>query len=334
MGCVTKSWLVVLFAIYMQHHVLGEPQVPCLFIFGDSLSDCGNNNKLATAAKANYLPYGIDFPAGPTGRFTDGRTSVDIITQLLGFEKFIPPYANTDGSDILLGVNYASGAAGIRNETGTHLGEDISLGMQLQHHKDIVSQIAKKLGSSNDYLNNYFLPEHYQSNRMYSPDQFAGALVQQYSTQLQALHNLGARKFALIGLNPLGCVPYEITTHKKIGSICVDEENKAAFLFNDKLKALVDRFNTELSDSKFIFINSAIITRENIQLPDIVSCCKLASSGQCVPGEVPCLERILYGFFDAFHPTEKGNQFSAISAYNSPFPSYAYPMDISHLVKL
>ncbi|KAJ1403791.1 Protein kinase-like domain superfamily [Sesbania bispinosa] len=33
-----------------------------------------------------------------------------------------------------------------------------------------------------------------------------------------ALHNLGARKFPLFGLNHLGCVPYEITTHKKIGS--------------------------------------------------------------------------------------------------------------------
>lgn len=41
--------------------------------------------------------------------------------QLLGFDNFIPPHANTSGSNILLGVNYASGAAGIRKETGTHL---------------------------------------------------------------------------------------------------------------------------------------------------------------------------------------------------------------------
>ena len=30
-------------------------------------------------AKANYQPYGIDFPAGPTGRFTNGRNIGDII---------------------------------------------------------------------------------------------------------------------------------------------------------------------------------------------------------------------------------------------------------------
>lgn len=57
----------------------GSPQVPCLFIFGDSLSDSGNNNNLMTAAKCNFAPYGIDFPDGPTGRFCNGRTAVDLI---------------------------------------------------------------------------------------------------------------------------------------------------------------------------------------------------------------------------------------------------------------
>jgi hypothetical protein len=40
-----------------------------------------------------------------------------IAAQLLGFENFIPPFANINGSDILKGVNYASGGAGIRMET-------------------------------------------------------------------------------------------------------------------------------------------------------------------------------------------------------------------------
>lgn len=77
----TKLWLVVLFFLFSATYcVVGVPQVPCLFIFGDSLSDSGNNNNLNTEAKANFMPYGVDFPAGPTGRFTNGRTSVDIIS--------------------------------------------------------------------------------------------------------------------------------------------------------------------------------------------------------------------------------------------------------------
>ena len=43
------------------------------------------------------------------------------IAQLLGFDKLIPPFATANDSDLLQGVNYASGAAGIRHETGNHL---------------------------------------------------------------------------------------------------------------------------------------------------------------------------------------------------------------------
>lgn len=54
-------------------------QVAALFVFGDSLVDVGNNNFLSSLAKANYYPYGIDFPAGPSGRFTNGETFVDML---------------------------------------------------------------------------------------------------------------------------------------------------------------------------------------------------------------------------------------------------------------
>lgn len=63
--------------------VIGNPRVPCLFIFGDSLVDNGNNNDLETQAKANYKPYGIDFPEGVSGRFTNGRTIADMIGSFL-----------------------------------------------------------------------------------------------------------------------------------------------------------------------------------------------------------------------------------------------------------
>lgn len=55
------------------------PLAPALYVFGDSLFDSGNNNLLPTLAKANYLPYGMNFPKGVTGRFTDGRTVPDFI---------------------------------------------------------------------------------------------------------------------------------------------------------------------------------------------------------------------------------------------------------------
>lgn len=54
---------------------------PVIYIFGDSMSDVGNNNYLLLSiAKCNYPWYGIDYESGwPTGRFTNGRTIGDIM---------------------------------------------------------------------------------------------------------------------------------------------------------------------------------------------------------------------------------------------------------------
>ncbi|KAL0305568.1 UNVERIFIED_CONTAM: GDSL esterase/lipase [Sesamum radiatum] len=102
----------------LQTIVVGEPKVPCLFIFGDSLVDNGNNVNRNTTAKVNYFPYGIDFPGGPTGRFNNGRNIADILAELLGFDKYIAPFASSTNQDILRGVNYGSGGSGILDETG------------------------------------------------------------------------------------------------------------------------------------------------------------------------------------------------------------------------
>lgn len=74
-------WFIcfAIFLVILWGGVNGDPQVPCYFVFGDSLVDNGNNNNIASLARANYLPYGIDFPAGPTGRFSNGKTTVDVI---------------------------------------------------------------------------------------------------------------------------------------------------------------------------------------------------------------------------------------------------------------
>lgn len=60
---------------------LGE-SVPAIFVFGDSLVDVGNNNYIVSLSKANCVPNGIDF-GKPTGRYTNGRTIVDIIGKSL-----------------------------------------------------------------------------------------------------------------------------------------------------------------------------------------------------------------------------------------------------------
>lgn len=126
---------------------------PVIYIFGDSMSDVGNNNYLLLSlAKCDYPWYGIDYKTGyPTGRFTNGRTIGDIMGKLhssnsheynyyffvcqddwwqSNFDRvaakfgspppvpFLSLYMTDD--EVLGGVNFASGGAGLLNETGIY----------------------------------------------------------------------------------------------------------------------------------------------------------------------------------------------------------------------
>lgn len=77
---VVLPWLIlgVLMAISSTQV---EAAARAFFVFGDSLVDNGNNNYLATTARADSLPYGIDTPSRrPTGRFSNGKNIPDFIS--------------------------------------------------------------------------------------------------------------------------------------------------------------------------------------------------------------------------------------------------------------
>ncbi|GFP95746.1 GDSL esterase/lipase at5g18430 [Phtheirospermum japonicum] len=58
-------------------------EAKAFFVFGDSLVDNGNNNYLATTARADAPPYGIDYPSHrPTGRFSNGLNIPDILSKV------------------------------------------------------------------------------------------------------------------------------------------------------------------------------------------------------------------------------------------------------------
>ncbi|TXG53698.1 hypothetical protein EZV62_018954 [Acer yangbiense] len=347
--------LVLLMILSLSSRVYGKPEVPCYFIFGDSLYDNGNNNDLDTLAKANYPPYGVDFRGGPTGRFTNGRNTADIIAEHLGFDKYIPSFASARGREILEGVNYASG---IRDETGQHLGVRISLNNQLQNHQTTISHIESMKGKdsaadllnkcmytvgmgSNNYINNY-LSNSYNTSHMYTPEQYATVLIQQYSQQLKKLYAYGARKIALLGIGPLGCTPGNVALHGTNGSLCVNFINDAVELFNSKLISLVDELNKDLHDAKFIYVNIygiGLIPTKAYRLVNSPPCCEVGANinttFQCVRDGKSCkLFRVLHLFWDATHPSETANIVAGGRSYHALFPSDTYPIDIHHLVRL
>ncbi|CAN1230305.1 GDSL esterase/lipase At1g29670 [Linum grandiflorum] len=324
-----------------------QPQVPGFFIFGDSLVDNGNNNRLQSLARADYMPYGIDFPGGPTGRFCNGKTTVDVIAQQLGF-NFIPPYVTASGRAVLGGVNYASAAAGIREETGQQLGGRISFSGQVRNYQNTAAQIAAaathlsrcifSIGlGSNDYLNNYFMPAFYSTGRQFTPDQYADDLIRRYTQQLQILYEYGARKFAVAGIGKLGCIPYTMNLFGTNGAKCIDKVNAASQYFNKEAKRLVIKLNAEFKgDAKLIYINSYGMGDGDPTLlagfKNVVSgCCQSREDGQCVADQAPCENRAEYVFWDSFHPTEAANKATAARTYKSFTPSDCDPFDIHTL---
>lgn len=249
-----------------------------------------------------------------------------------------------------MGVNYGSGGAGIRDESGTELGAVISLNAQLRNHQTTVSRIGVLLGSkeeaanylskciyyvgmgSNDYINNYLLPEYFNTSCLYTPEQYAVVLIQQYSQQLKTLYKSGARKVAVFGLGYIGCTPAEMASYGTNGSACVDIINEDVQLFNEGLSSLVDELTNNLTDSKFIFVNIAEISTGDASAYGMTvsnaPCCVVSSNlgkGLCAPNLAPCSNRTLYAYWDGFHPTQVANLFLGTGAYNALTPLISAP---------
>ncbi|XP_056848375.1 GDSL esterase/lipase At4g30140 isoform X2 [Raphanus sativus] len=331
-GMPKALWIVVatVFAVAAAvAQVACGQQAPCYFVFGDSQFDNGNNNVLDTIAKVNYLPYGKDFPEGPTGRFSNGRNIPDVIAS--------PAQAN-------IGLNYASGGAGIREETSQNLGERISLRRQINNHLSAIikaavprSQLRRCLYTinigSNDYLNNYFLQPTTPARRRYNPEQFAETLIRLYNIYLKQLYLLGARNVALFGIGKIGCTP-RIIASLGGGVGCAEEVNQAVDLFNNKLEALGADFNDRLSSVKFTYVDLFSGNAEDFAALGITvgdrSCCTVNPGEElCAENGPVCPNRNEYIFWDNVHTTEIINTVIAVAAFDGNTTS---PFSISELM--
>ncbi|XP_026416884.1 GDSL esterase/lipase At1g71250-like [Papaver somniferum] len=339
-----------------------QPQeVSAMFVFGDSLVDNGNNNYLASWAKSNYEPYGIDFNQGPTGRFCNGKTIIDLLGDLLGL-PYIPAHASVDKVEMMQrGVNYASAAGGILDVTGRDLGDRFSLGQQVGHFTENMNQLRKEMGAkmnmseylsksiavviigSNDYINNYLLPTLYATSYYYRPDDYADLLINHFSEKLMELHSAGLRKFFLAGVGPLGCIPNQLANNFVPHGQCVSYVNQMVQMFNVRLRSLIDSMNNKNPGAIFVYGDTFGAFNDMIKNPSKYGfqvndhgCCGLGlNQGQitCLPNATPCANRKEYVFWDAFHPTEAVNSILALRAYLGP-PSDCHPINVKQMVQV
>ncbi|KAJ8769107.1 hypothetical protein K2173_000882 [Erythroxylum novogranatense] len=365
-GCYNSCMVVVLVMILIWVNADGvtgsAPQFPAMFVFGDSLVDHGNNNLLiGSFAKANYLPYGIDFSGGPTGRFCNGKTIIDFLGDLVGLPP-LPPYTITliPGSNIHGGINFASAAAGILDETGRNLGDRFNFREQVESFESSLSKLSNQMNEddliqylarslvvinigSNDYINNYLLPSIYSTSSIYNSKDYTDLLIRTYTTHIMGLKKLGLRKFVLAAVGPLGCIPNQLASGLAPPGKCVSYVNSLVEMFNMKLRSLVDQLNKNHTSSLFVYGNTYGAFNEILSKPSAYAftqtdrgCCGIGQNrGQitCLPLAIPCFDRDKYVFWDAYHPTQAFNQIIAQKAYSGS-PADCYPVNIQQMARL
>ncbi|CAI9783137.1 unnamed protein product [Fraxinus pennsylvanica] len=325
----------------------GDPLVPALCIFGDSVVDVGNNNNLQTLIKANFPPYGRDFVThNPTGRFCNGKLATDFTAENLGFTSYPPAYFSQEanGRNILNGVNFASAASGYYDRTA-QLYRAVTLTQQLSYYTEWQSKVVSLVGKtkanaiflggihlisagSSDFIQNYYINP--MLNRAYSPDQFSDILLKSYYTLVQNLYALGVRRIGVTTLPPTGCLPAAITLFGSGSNQCVSRLNQDAVSFNNKLNSTSQNLTSKLPGLKLVVFDIYNPLLELIAKPidngffeSRRACCgtgTIETSFLCNARSVgTCSNATQYVFWDGFHPSESANEKLAQSLLEQGF---------------
>ncbi|XP_039123534.1 GDSL esterase/lipase At5g33370-like [Dioscorea cayenensis subsp. rotundata] len=331
------------------------------FVFGDSLVDNGNNNYLATTARADLPPYGIDYPTHrPTGRFSNGLNIPDIISEHLGAESTLP-YLSPElrGQKLLVGANFASAGIGILNDTGIQFVNIIRITKQLEYFKQYQERLSSVVGQArakqivnqalvlitlggNDFVNNYYLIPFSPRSREFSLPDYVHFLISEYKKILEKIYELGGRRVIVTGTGPLGCVPAELA-EKSLTGECDVELQRAANLFNPQLVKLIHQLNQQFGSDVFIAANAKAMHMDFVSNPRAYgfvtskyACCGQGpynGLGLCTMASNLCPNRDLYAFWDAYHPTQKANRIIVNQILNGS-PDYMTPFNLSTILAM
>ncbi|KAL7110664.1 hypothetical protein ACP275_05G039900 [Erythranthe tilingii] len=299
--------------------------VPAIFIFGDSIFDAGNNHYIKNCtAQADFAPYGSTFFKRPTGRFTNGRTVADFISQFLRIPLQQPYLEIVNGGRQNYpanGINFASAGSGVLRATNNETGVT-PLQVQLQQFKTLVDQnhINKKLlqkslflfeSGSNDIFN-YFYPF---DTPTLTPDAYVQSMLKEVRLFIDIIHKLGARKIALFALGPVGCVPARALLPGAPVNKCYGKMNTMVKYYNMGLDNLVKGLPVRYPGAVGVFGGVYKLVQVFRDDPKRYgfrnvdnACCGLGTLGgqlQCgKEGYTVCKSPNEYLFWDFFHPSE------------------------------
>jgi phospholipase/lecithinase/hemolysin len=333
-----------------------EAGPPAIFIFGDSTSDVGTNNFIQNNVfRANAPHYGVDSETSmPSGRFSNGFITVDFVSQLIGFDRSPPPYLFLSNlrSDFLRrsfkGVNFASAGSGLLNTTHDEM-KIVPMTEQVNSFVTVKSYLTTWMGKSTvDHLlsKTIFLVSigsndilDYINMKSTQPEkEFIVSLMTAYEYNIKQLYNLGARKFGMISVLPMGCNPAQRVLNETGG--CLDIMNELAFDFYTALDALLIKISSELKNFKYSLGNTYHMTMNVIENPALynfkivdTACCgsgRFNAENYCISGATLCANRSEYAYFDGNHPTETAAELVARTLYSGEL-HYVSPINFSQL---
>ncbi|KAK9170440.1 hypothetical protein Syun_002580 [Stephania yunnanensis] len=306
------------------HHHHPRGGISKLFVFGDSYADTGNNRKPASSWG---VPYGITFPGKPAGRFSDGRVLTDYLASFIGIKSPIPyRWRKYAGHRIRDGLNFAYGGTGVfdtRISPDPNMTTQIDFFQKLIHSnvyskQDLSSSVALVSLAGNDY-SNYIA----SNGSIQGLPGFIVSVVNQLALNLKRIHDLGVKKVAVIGLQPLGCLPR--STASSSYQRCNGTENMAVGFHNSLLKEAVAKLNTESKSSAFVILDlykaftTVFNTSQNhpgsVRFENPLKPCCVGTSPEFSCGSVDfngvkrytvCENPELAFFWDGVHPTQQG----------------------------
>uniref|UniRef100_A0ACD5TYK5 Uncharacterized protein n=1 Tax=Avena sativa TaxID=4498 RepID=A0ACD5TYK5_AVESA len=309
-----------------------------MVIFGDSMVDVGNNNYLDSIGKANAPPYGRDFKDHvATGRYCNGKVTIDIIADRLGFSTYPAAYLSpqASGQNLLIGANFASGGSGFYDDA-PFKSQYITLSQQLEYFQEYRLKLAVVAGGSsdkaqsivsdalyiictgsNDFHLNYYINPVLLSTLTY--DQYCDRLTAIFSSTVAELYDAGARRIGVVTLPPMGCFPVAMTVAGLGAGRCMSWLNNNARRFNRKMSTAVDTLSERYHDLKIAHLDIYTPISGLVASPRSQGFTE-AKRGCCGTGTVEigallcnslavgtCPDATTYVFWDGAHTTEAAN---------------------------
>ncbi|CAK9314990.1 unnamed protein product [Citrullus colocynthis] len=306
---------------------------PAILIFGDSTVDTGNNNFISTFFKANYFPYGKDFPGHvSTGRFSDGKLIPDMVASRLGIKEFVPPFLDPklSNDDVKTGVSFASAGTGFDDLTAA-ITRVIPVMKQINLFKNYTERLQKMVGASqsrrilenafvvisagtNDFnVNFYDIPTR---KLQYKISGYQDFIQNRLQTLIKKIYRLGCRNMVVAGLPPIGCLPIQQTMsiRNPFNRSCMKEQNSDSKAYNQKLSKLLKNLQRKLHGSKIIYADIYTPINDMLNNPKKYGfertdkgCCGsgLNEAGPLCNSITPtCKNPSKFMFWDSIHPTE------------------------------